>query len=443
MPHVDEGTLHALLDGELETSEVHRIQTHFATCPACAARLDEAKHLLAETERLVTALEAPVDASREEELVSTGAAAGVPASGPRPAAAPPPPPPGEGGLETDPFVLIPDNPGVVEQRRRRARIVAWAAGFIVIVGASLYGLRTQTGVGRSKQEQQLRLRPEDFTAAPPPQPAAPQRTVPNSADSLTLATLRESAPAPAPTAAAPAAPESKRDDKTPAGPATTGRERAAGQVSLTDARADTSEDRSTLAARAAKATADLDRQKIRDKAAAATAALDAAKRRDAEAAQLAAARTRAAAPAAEPTVAANATGQAPTPAAPAPAPAPAPVPPSYPRIGLDEAARELGSPLHAIDAAGLTRQTVLLVPGNVVAGADTSRPVVRAVYKDASGRLIFLDQQRVSAGQAAGVPSSAQASRSEAPRWVAGSVLIHLHGDATPDFLKSLAERVR
>ncbi len=439
MPHVDEGTLHALLDGELETSEVHRIQTHFATCPACAARLDEAKHLLAETERLVTALEAPVDASRGEELVSTGATAGVPANGPPPAAAPPPP--GEGGLETDPFVLMPDNPGVVEQRRRRARIVAWAAGFIVIVGASLYGLRTQTGVGRSKQEQQLRLRPEDFTAAPPPQPAAPQRTVPNSADSLTLATLRESAPAPAPIAAPAAAPESKRDDKRPAGPATTGRERAAGQLSLTDARADTSEDRSTIAARAAKATADLDRQKIRDKAAAATAALDAAKRRDAEAAQLAAARTRAAAPKAEPTVAANATGQAPTP--PAPAPAPAPAAPSYPRIGLDEAARELGSPLHAIDAAGLTRQTVLLVPGNMVAGADTSRPVVRAVYKDASGRLIFLDQQRVSAGQAAGVPSSAQASRSGAPRWVAGSVLIHLHGDATPDFLKSLAERVR
>jgi len=59
MPHVDEGTLNALLDGELGAAEVLEVQTHFATCAACAARLDEARQMLAETERLVAALEPP------------------------------------------------------------------------------------------------------------------------------------------------------------------------------------------------------------------------------------------------------------------------------------------------------------------------------------------------------------------------------------------------
>src|SRR5688500_13699953 len=72
MPHVDEGTLHALLDGELAPEALAEVRVHFATCPSCAARLDEARQLLAETERLVSALElpnrtAPPRAAREAE----------------------------------------------------------------------------------------------------------------------------------------------------------------------------------------------------------------------------------------------------------------------------------------------------------------------------------------------------------------------------------------
>ncbi|MGH7518522.1 MAG: anti-sigma factor family protein, partial [Gemmatimonadales bacterium] len=59
MPHVDEGTLHALLDGELAPEALAEVRVHFATCSSCAARLGEARQLLAETERLVSALELP------------------------------------------------------------------------------------------------------------------------------------------------------------------------------------------------------------------------------------------------------------------------------------------------------------------------------------------------------------------------------------------------
>ena len=48
MSHLDEGTLHALLDGELDLSEVSEIQMHLGTCVACGSRLQEVKQVLAE-----------------------------------------------------------------------------------------------------------------------------------------------------------------------------------------------------------------------------------------------------------------------------------------------------------------------------------------------------------------------------------------------------------
>ncbi len=64
MSHLDEGTLHALLDGELELAEVREIQTHLGTCAACDSRLQDVKQFLAEADRLVGALEAPAGSSR-------------------------------------------------------------------------------------------------------------------------------------------------------------------------------------------------------------------------------------------------------------------------------------------------------------------------------------------------------------------------------------------
>ena len=57
MSHLDEGTLHALLDGELETNEVAEIQAHLGSCSACGLRLREVKEFLAEADRLIASVE--------------------------------------------------------------------------------------------------------------------------------------------------------------------------------------------------------------------------------------------------------------------------------------------------------------------------------------------------------------------------------------------------
>ncbi|MDQ3137002.1 MAG: zf-HC2 domain-containing protein, partial [Gemmatimonadota bacterium] len=56
MSHLDEGTLHALLDGELETTEVAEIQAHLGSCSACGLRLREVKEFLGEADRLIASV---------------------------------------------------------------------------------------------------------------------------------------------------------------------------------------------------------------------------------------------------------------------------------------------------------------------------------------------------------------------------------------------------
>ena len=65
----------------------------------------------------------------------------------------------------------------------------------------------------------------------------------------------------------------------------------------------------------------------------------------------------------------------------------------YLRIGLDEAAKQLGRPVHVIE--GMSSMFMGLALGKNSPGADPTRPVVRVVYQDSQGRMIFLDQQRI------------------------------------------------
>lgn len=46
MSHVDDGTLHAYLDGELPPAERARLEAHLAECPACRTRLEEERALV-------------------------------------------------------------------------------------------------------------------------------------------------------------------------------------------------------------------------------------------------------------------------------------------------------------------------------------------------------------------------------------------------------------
>ena len=58
MSHVDDGTLHAYLDGALDAAETAGLEAHLAGCAACRARLDEERALIARAGELL-ALAAP------------------------------------------------------------------------------------------------------------------------------------------------------------------------------------------------------------------------------------------------------------------------------------------------------------------------------------------------------------------------------------------------
>jgi hypothetical protein len=102
------------------------------------------------------------------------------------------------------------------------------------------------------------------------------------------------------------------------------------------------------------------------------------------------------------------------------------------RIGLDEAARRLGVPAHAIE--GMSPLFLGLALGRFPDGADPATPLIRGVYLDPNGVLILLDQQRI---------ESQPMPAATATRWRTGDVMLYLHGDAQPGVLENLAKRVR
>jgi serine/threonine protein kinase len=105
----------------------------------------------------------------------------------------------------------------------------------------------------------------------------------------------------------------------------------------------------------------------------------------------------------------------------------------YIRIGLDEARRQLGRPIHAIE--GMTPLFLGLARSRFSAYTDTARPVVRSVYMGPNGSLILLDQQRIRPGGR--VPAAT------ATGWRIGDVMLHLHGEARPEVLRNFVRRVR
>src|SRR5690349_12910063 len=57
MKHVDEGTIHAWLDGALSDSEAREVSEHTATCAECGALVAEARGLIAGASRILTSLD--------------------------------------------------------------------------------------------------------------------------------------------------------------------------------------------------------------------------------------------------------------------------------------------------------------------------------------------------------------------------------------------------
>jgi putative zinc finger protein len=421
MSHLDEGTLHALLDGELDLTEASEVQMHLGTCVACGSRLQEVKQFLAEADRLVGDLEIPAGAS-----------------------APPPPPPRESApnrrpprepemWEETPVLLLPDNAEALARRRRLLSTFRWAAIIVVVVGggrAVLSVLRSHDSLPQAQDITMAAPQTPPAVASPvetsrPTEPAAtvPSRPSRTPAQNRNLAAKTTQRPKPA---AAEVLVDSAREpvdtaagslaDSAPAEVQASGAGVPAESVSADSSVAadgsakDTVRQQDEVATRraAADALAELDRERRRQRAAAATAALP-------------------------PPAPARAETPAPAESAPPPR-TPEQRAQIYLRIGLDEAAKQLGRPMHVIE--GMTPEFIGLTYGRMVAGADPDRPVVRVVYVDSRGRMILLDQQQMRTGQA---PGAAEGNL----RWSVGNVMLYLRGDPGPEVLRTLQRRVR
>ncbi|MGH7525799.1 MAG: zf-HC2 domain-containing protein [Gemmatimonadales bacterium] len=428
MSHLDEGTLHALIDGELELTEVKEIQAHLGSCAACGSRLREVREFLAESDRLVATLQYPAIAKHPADP--------PPAAPPAHEASPPRerrPPPRNSPNDTPQVLLIPDNPEY-GLSGRWSRGMRWAALLAVTVGAGYLAneVRRRGELPLAEMAREGRAYLPKLAPVVSPEEASSRETV--GADSTTVA--KSAAPAratpppvqPRPKPAPPPRterPQSAAVADEAAEPADRAGDISAGILAGADStealeQAAAGEEFNVDRARAAQATADLDRERRRQRAAAATARLDSLERlREAESRIV-------------PRGVRGAAGQVTNAAAP---PAPRTLEQRsqiYLRIGLDEAARQLGRPVHVIE--GMTPAFMGLAQGRLSPGADSTRPVVRVVYQDVQGRMILLDQQRLRPGQ------SATASESH---WTYGEIVLHLHGEVGPEILRSLRPRVR
>ncbi|MFL5472209.1 MAG: anti-sigma factor family protein [Gemmatimonadales bacterium] len=417
MSHLDEGTLHALLDGELDLAEVSEIQKHLGSCVACGSRLQEVKQVLAEADRLVGAMEVPASAPR---------------SRPEPRSEPLPPPsrPAHEPLAWDepPVLLVPDPIDAHATRRRWIRGLAMAA----VLGGVLAGGKL---IGRALQPSHPMLSDRDLTSVSQPTAQSPVVSPEESRKPESKLATREPkqsrtqaprapapvpppTPAPAKVAVDTSSLAANQEDSAAADSA------AADSAALAETAGDSAVDvaaaaGATSAAQTERSSSDADALATRRAAAAALAELDRERQRQR----------------------ANAATAALPPARVEAESEPAPRPPTleqrsqvYMRIGLDEAVKQLGGPVHVIE--GMTPELIGLSRTQLIPGTTSNRPVVRVVYVDNRGRLILLDQQRMASGQALSAPAGSL-------RWAIGDVMLYLRGEPSPDLLRSLQARVR
>ena len=165
MSHPDDGTIQALLDGELDAAERTRVETHIGTCSPCAARVAEARTFQLEADRLVEVLavpSSPVEARRMSPA-----------------------------------------------RRTVVRTLAWAASILLAVAVGYWGRGAESGQAVVLQEGE---RPSGGRDAAPP--VSPPATEPLPAAPPTATTA-----APAPRAEAKSADKPAGKEPPPAPPA--------------------------------------------------------------------------------------------------------------------------------------------------------------------------------------------------------------------------------
>jgi len=139
MSHVDDGALHAFLDGALEAlppEEATRIRDHLAVCPSCAERLEEERSVREEASRILAGSTPALDGLPTFEELRAQAAARKPLGGAQPWG-----------------------------RRQK---MAWAASVVLALGAG-WMLRQATGPAGRLQRALEGSRPPEAASVPSPE----------------------------------------------------------------------------------------------------------------------------------------------------------------------------------------------------------------------------------------------------------------------------------
>jgi hypothetical protein len=161
--HVEEGAIHGWLDGQLDDESARRAEAHVSECPACSARVAEARGLIAGASRVMSAL----DVERE----SAGIAPGAPGFAQRLS--------GEAAEQAEavehveaetPFTEVTRSP-----LRRRPAWMAAAAAVLMMAGTAYVWDRTGGTPGLEETIPLPRLTLET-PSAPPPAAVAPSQT---------------------------------------------------------------------------------------------------------------------------------------------------------------------------------------------------------------------------------------------------------------------------
>lgn len=140
MPHVDDGTLHALLDGALRAEEPARAdeaEAHLQTCADCRARLDQATEIRALASDVLASLDAEDGHAVSPDFGDVLARA---------------------ARHTGPSRTVPGaHDDTVFRQYRWTRRVAWAATIVVALGTG-YFVRDLVGPAAQRPGQGLMLR---------------------------------------------------------------------------------------------------------------------------------------------------------------------------------------------------------------------------------------------------------------------------------------------
>lgn len=434
--HLDDGLIHALLDGELSGDELAGARAHVLACEACSALVAEERLLAGEAERLIAELDEPISPA-------VGGSVPLPESP---------------TVKGPPVVLIPqvtEEPNRWQRRRGPSRAIGIAATIAIAAGAGIFALQSSSGPDAFGSDSVV----SDMAPLPAPDERAFALT-----DSGVAPAVRETAASEAPVPLASDAVESRlqepptaaleRDasasEPRVANVGSAGARQASAAAEPPAAQAKAREDLTASRNEPARTPAPTDRSRAAPVTERAERVADPQPQepaeRDEEVASVVQMRPGIAAGAATASAETRRRDSLRVPGAPAasiPAPRRAPLSIEQQsqitmRIGLDEAQRLLGgSPMHVID--GLQHEFVGLVPGRLVRGANPSEYVVRVVYLDDNRRLIFLDQQRLDlTGRQMGMQRD-----TVPPEWVKGDVRLSLSGDISAESARALARRVR